>query len=64
MKSELEEVYINWMVNTVMHHWKRDQTEPHLVNVISAYRGWTPLETGERMRVTFGKDEYEITKIS
>lgn len=64
MKGEVQEVYINWMVNTVTHHWKRDETEPHLVNVISAYRGWTSLETGEIMVVTFGKDEYEIKKLS
>lgn len=62
MKREVEEVYVNWMINTVLHHWPMHTEEPHFVNVISAYNGWTPLETGEKMTVTFGDQEYVIKR--
>ncbi len=64
MDSAIEKIYINWTINSLMHHWKRDEIEPHLVNVISAHRGWAPLEVKEKMQVTFENNVYEIKRLA
>jgi hypothetical protein len=57
----MDKIILEWYI-MLMQHYLEFNT-PNLVNVISATRGWNPLEINEEMTIHYGKKTYIIVRI-
>ncbi len=54
---------IQHTLDVVMNNWPQGDIEPNFVDVISALRGWKPLQADTAMTVSFGEARYHIHRV-
>ncbi len=57
-----DKIVLEWTIDKVMDHWPQGEIEPNFVDIISACRGWSPLEKYQKMRINYDNKEYSIMR--